>query len=99
MADLVATGLPAGGYANAFAFIPLDYTPGKTREQLTTRKDLGPDVYAQQVMGWVGDGATIVGGCCEVGPRHIAVLRDRLLEEGWRLSSRLSAVEAPAPLP
>ncbi len=37
IADLVATGLLAGGYANAFAFIPLDYTPGKTREQLVTR--------------------------------------------------------------
>ena len=34
--------------------------------------------YADFAMGWVEAGATIVGGCCEVGPEHIAVLRDRL---------------------
>jgi S-methylmethionine-dependent homocysteine/selenocysteine methylase len=33
-------------------------------------------------MGWVEAGATIVGGCCEVGPEHIGVLRDRLRSAG-----------------
>ncbi len=97
IADLVATGLLAGGYANAFAFIPLDYTPGKTREQLVTRQDLGPEVYARQAMGWVADGARIVGGCCEVGPAHIAALRDYLLQGGFRLTSRLSGSAALFP--
>lgn len=90
--ELVATGLPCGGYANAFAFIPMTYTPGKTREQLTTRQDLGPEVYARHVMNWILAGASIVGGCCEVGPRHIAVLRQHLLEGGYRITSKLSSV-------
>ncbi len=85
MDDLVATGLPCGGYANAFTFIPLAYTPGNTRAQLTTREDLGPEIYARHVLDWVGKGATIVGGCCEVGPRHIAALHDSLLREGYRI--------------
>jgi S-methylmethionine-dependent homocysteine/selenocysteine methylase len=89
MDDLVATGSPCGGYANAFTFIPLTYTPGKTREQLTTRQDLGPDIYARLVLDWVRNGASIVGGCCEVGPRHIAALRDALIQNGFVLTSRL----------
>jgi S-methylmethionine-dependent homocysteine/selenocysteine methylase len=32
----------------------------------------------------VNMGATIVGGCCEVGPAHIRHLRDRLVAEGHR---------------
>lgn len=91
MEELVATGIPAGGYANAFTFIPLTYTPGKTREQLTTRQDLGPDLYAKQVLDWVSRGARIVGGCCEVGPRHIATLRDKLISEGYRITAQLDA--------
>lgn len=89
MGELVATSLPCGGYANAFTFIPLTYTPGKTREQLTTRRDLGPEIYARHVLDWVRQGASIVGGCCEVGPRHIVVLRDALVQNGFRLTSHL----------
>lgn len=36
MGELVATGRPCGGYANAFTFIPLTYTPGKTRDPLSS---------------------------------------------------------------
>ena len=31
-------------------------------------------------------GAAIVGGCCEVGPEHIAALRDRLIANGYELT-------------
>jgi S-methylmethionine-dependent homocysteine/selenocysteine methylase len=95
MDELVTTGKPVGGYANAFTFIPLTFTPGKTREQLTTRQDLGPALYARHGLDWVSKGASIVGGCCEVGPAHIAALRDRLMAEGYRITSRLDA-KAPA---
>lgn len=94
MDELIATGLPCGGYANAFTFIPLTYTPGKTREQLTTRQDLGPEVYARHVLDWVQQGASIVGGCCEVGPRHIAALKEALVQNGYRITSRIEAIEA-----
>jgi len=30
------------------------------------------------VDGWIKQGATIVGGCCEVGPAHVAELAKRL---------------------
>jgi S-methylmethionine-dependent homocysteine/selenocysteine methylase len=82
MPDLVATGPPTGGYANGFTAIPKTFLPGKTKDQLKTREDLDPAAYAAFALGWVEAGATIVGGCCEVGPDHIAVLRERLLAAG-----------------
>jgi S-methylmethionine-dependent homocysteine/selenocysteine methylase len=85
---LVGAGLPAGGYANGFVEIPQTFLPGRTREQLSSREDLDPDAYARRALGWVEAGARIVGGCCEVGPAHIALLRDRLLEGGWRITAR-----------
>jgi homocysteine S-methyltransferase len=39
------------------------------------RAELTPDAYAQFARGWIDRGAEIVGGCCEVGPAHIARLR------------------------
>jgi S-methylmethionine-dependent homocysteine/selenocysteine methylase len=84
----VGAGLPAGGYANGFVEIPQTFLPGRTREQLSSSEDLDPDAYARRAVDWVEAGARIVGGCCGVGPAHIALLRDRLLEAGWRITSR-----------
>jgi S-methylmethionine-dependent homocysteine/selenocysteine methylase len=39
---------------------------------------LSPDEYLLQAAGWVQRGAQIIGGCCGVGPDHIAVLAGRL---------------------
>ena len=33
-----------------------------------------PEAYLRHAQGWVRAGATIVGGCCAVGPDHIKVL-------------------------
>lgn len=78
--------MPYGGYANGFTTVePLK--PGETVGQLTARKDLDAKKYAKQVLNWVAEGASIVGGCCEVGPAHIAELRDQLLEKGYRLKT------------
>ena len=85
MPELVATGVPAGAYANGFMPIPSDFMPGKTLKTLGVRKDLTPDTYADFTIDWIGDGATIVGGCCEVTPAHIACMRDRLLADGHNL--------------
>ncbi|MEM6971708.1 MAG: homocysteine S-methyltransferase family protein [Pseudomonadota bacterium] len=71
------TDLATGGYANAFAKMDT-LGPGKTVEGFTARIDMGPEVYADHVMDWIGLGATIVGGCCEVGPDHIATIAQRL---------------------
>jgi homocysteine S-methyltransferase len=45
---------------------------------LGSREDLGPDAYARHVEGWIAAGARLVGGCCEIGPEHIARLREVL---------------------
>ena len=38
--------------------------------------------FAAFAMDWVAQGATIVGGCCEVGPDHIAALARALRAGG-----------------
>ncbi len=48
------------------------------------QKDLDPDAYAERALGWVEQGASIVGGCCEVGPAHIKALSERLTAAGYR---------------
>ncbi|MBL4626732.1 MAG: homocysteine S-methyltransferase family protein [Roseicyclus sp.] len=72
-------GVPFGAYANGFTEISkgfLDDAP--TVDALTARRDMGPETYGDHVMGWIEQGATIVGGCCEVGPAHIAAISQRL---------------------
>ncbi|WP_282062417.1 homocysteine S-methyltransferase family protein [Roseobacter litoralis] len=80
MPILAQSGKPFGGYANGFVQISQDFLKEKpTVDTLETRRDMGPRAYAGYVMEWVAAGATIVGGCCEVGPKHIAELKKRLL--------------------
>ena len=78
MARLAEDGRPFGGHANGFTPIPEGFVLGTTVDMLGARTDLGPKAYAEHVMRWVGQGATIVGGCCEVGPAHIAEIAKRL---------------------
>lgn len=80
---LTDCGLPFGAYANGFTMITDDYKKdAPTVDSLSARTDLTPQKYADQVMEWVGAGATIVGGCCEVGPAHIAEIARRLRDAG-----------------
>ena len=83
-----ATGRPAGAYANGFQPIPEAFKLGETVDMLTARTDLDPAAYARFAMGWVEAGARIVGGCCEVGPAHIAELARRLAETGREITAR-----------
>ncbi|NNC37364.1 MAG: homocysteine S-methyltransferase family protein [Hyphomonadaceae bacterium] len=66
-----------GGYANGFQSIDT-LEAGGTTKGLKARKDLTPEIYAQYALGWAKMGAKIIGGCCEVGPAHIAEI-DRVL--------------------
>lgn len=76
-------GVPFGAYANGFTQITAGFLKdAPTVDALRERKDMGPAVYANFAMGWVEQGATIIGGCCEVGPAHIAELARRLSEAG-----------------
>jgi homocysteine S-methyltransferase len=83
---LATLGVPFGGYANGFVQITEDFLKEKpTVDTLEARRDMGPRAYAGYVMEWVAAGATIVGGCCEVGPDHIAEMRHRLEGAGHRI--------------
>lgn len=76
-------GRPFGAYANGFTRISEGFLgDAPTVDALEARQDLDPSAYADFAMGWVDQGATIVGGCCEVGPDHIAELARRLRAAG-----------------
>jgi len=84
--QLAGLAIPYGGYANGFTSVePLK--PGGTVDALSARKDLDEQHYATEVMNWVEGGASIVGGCCEVGPSYIAKLREDLESRGYSVSS------------
>ncbi|NCO86957.1 MAG: homocysteine S-methyltransferase family protein [Rhodobacterales bacterium] len=86
MEALRPAGLPFGAYANGFTQITEDFLKDRpTVDALSARRDLGPDAYAAFALGWVRQGATIVGGCCEVGPAHIAAVARGLTAEGHRI--------------
>ena len=79
-------GRPFGAYANGFTHIAQGFLEeAPTVDALTERADMGPADYADFVMGWVGQGASIVGGCCEIGPEHIAEIAGRLKAAGHRI--------------
>ncbi len=76
---LAQSNRPFGAYANGFTSIAEGFRQaGATVKALDTRVDLGPEEYADFVDQWIALGATIVGGCCEVGPAHIAEIHARL---------------------
>ena len=79
-------GKPFGAYANGFTHISDGFLKtAPTVDALSARTDLDPAAYAKFAMGWVNQGATIIGGCCEVGPGHIAELATQLTKAGHRL--------------
>ena len=87
LAGLKTLGLPFGAYANGFTDISGNFLKdAPTVAELTHRHDLTPEKYADFAMEWVGMGATIVGGCCEVGPAHIRQLADRLKAAGHSIA-------------
>lgn len=86
LGELGKLGLPFGAYANGFTHISGNFLKdAPTVAELTHRHDLTPEKYADFALSWVGMGATIVGGCCEVGPAHIRHLAARLAEAGHQI--------------
>lgn len=72
---LALTDKSVGAYANAFVPIPPMWEHETDDDLPPPRSDLGPDEYAIFAAQWLDAGARIIGGCCEVGPAHIARLR------------------------
>ncbi len=85
---LADTGIPFGAYANGFVSVEA-LQPGGTVDVLEARGDLDPAAYAQQALAWAAAGAAILGGCCEIGPAHIAELARRLGNEGYEIVAEL----------
>ncbi|MGR3501908.1 homocysteine S-methyltransferase family protein [Pseudaestuariivita sp.] len=72
---LRGAGVPVGAYANGFVGITAEFNDTlATVDMLETRRDLTPEAYLGHARDWARDGATLIGGCCEVGPAHIAAL-------------------------
>jgi S-methylmethionine-dependent homocysteine/selenocysteine methylase len=65
-----------GAYANAFPPQPKDAKANDGLDEL--REDLDPPGYLQWAADWHRRGATHIGGCCGIGPEHIAVLAAEL---------------------
>ncbi|RMQ94259.1 putative homocysteine S-methyltransferase [Pseudomonas savastanoi pv. glycinea] len=63
-----------GVYANAFPVMEVE-EEGANDTLHEIRADLGPDAYATWANTWVEQGASVIGGCCGIGPEHIAALR------------------------
>ena len=83
---LAPCGLPVGAYANAFEQITNDFLKeAPTVDALSPRRDMGPERYAEAAMTWLDHGATILGGCCETSPAHIAELARRLRAAGHEI--------------
>ena len=61
------TSLPLGAYPNIGRYLD----PGWQHDDSTT-----PEAYLADAKRWVGEGATIVGGCCGTTPEHIAALAE-----------------------
>ncbi|MGB3246626.1 MAG: homocysteine S-methyltransferase family protein [Sulfitobacter sp.] len=83
LAILSQADMPFGAYANAFEQITAAFLEDKpTVDSLQSRRDMTPAAYGDHAMAWVDQGATIIGGCCEVGPAHIAEIARRLRAAG-----------------
>lgn len=68
-----------GGHGNGFSAIPRGWkVQAGGISALGKRHDLTPEMYAQFVQDWLDSGATLVGGCCQVGPDFIEVVRQMM---------------------
>jgi len=71
-----AAGVGFGAYANGFTAIGVDFEVADGASVPDRRAELDAEAYAKHARGWLSQGATILGGCCEVGPAHIAHLHE-----------------------
>jgi S-methylmethionine-dependent homocysteine/selenocysteine methylase len=67
------TAIPLGVYANAFVAEPASKAAYAGISHL--RDDLQPGTYLDLAQRWHATGASIIGGCCGIGPEHISQIR------------------------
>jgi S-methylmethionine-dependent homocysteine/selenocysteine methylase len=67
-----------GVYANAFP--PMAADAEANTALCPIREDLTPEGYGRFAHAWHTAGASILGGCCGIGPEHIAALREEAVD-------------------
>jgi len=77
LASLSCLEIEIGAYANAFAPQPKNATANEGLDEM--RADLTPSAYLSWARQWRRKGATLIGGCCGIGPDHIALLTEKLV--------------------
>jgi S-methylmethionine-dependent homocysteine/selenocysteine methylase len=77
LASLSCLEIEIGAYANAFAPQPKNATANEGLDDM--RADLTPSAYLSWAQQWRRKGATLIGGCCGIGPDHIALLAEKLV--------------------
>uniref|UniRef100_UPI00168BE7B1 homocysteine S-methyltransferase family protein n=1 Tax=Geminicoccus harenae TaxID=2498453 RepID=UPI00168BE7B1 len=68
---LAGSRMRLGAYANAFA------ATGRSAANAglsPLRTDTGPARYLELARSWTASGASVIGGCCGIGPEHIREL-------------------------
>ncbi|MNI88741.1 homocysteine methyltransferase [compost metagenome] len=74
--ERLSVDIAIGAYANAFPPQPKDATANDGLDEL--REDLDPPGYLSWAQDWRQRGASLLGGCCGIGPEHIAELKRNL---------------------
>ncbi|WP_281360054.1 homocysteine S-methyltransferase family protein [Alteromonas profundi] len=69
-----APALTIGAYANSFSEIKREHNANALLSSL--REDVTPQKYQQFAKRWLDAGATVIGGCCGIGPAHIKALNE-----------------------
>lgn len=79
LASLGCPEIEIGAYANAFPPQPKDATANEGLDDI--RLDLTPSSYLKWALQWKQKGAALIGGCCGIGPEHIALLAEQLVDQ------------------
>lgn len=74
--ELGQPDFPLGAYANAFQ--PQRKDAAANSDVSSIRDDLNPEDYLGWAKQWHKSGASLIGGCCGIGPEHIKVLSTEL---------------------
>ena len=75
-ADADSASPKIGVYANAFTEVRKEAQANSELNEI--RGDLTPGGYLAWVNDWIATGASIVGGCCGIGPDHIRAIRESI---------------------
>mmetsp|Transcript_1120 Transcript_1120/g.2665 ORF Transcript_1120/g.2665 Transcript_1120/m.2665 type:complete len:103 (+) Transcript_1120:1132-1440(+) len=77
-------GVAIGGYANGFQVTTSQWLSGEAAVEAAGESGdfrdgiITEEAYCRHARRWVSLGATIVGGCCGIGPSHIRKISESL---------------------